>query len=242
MGGANVAAHILLTRPMARAPGLAQRFTSNGHRVSHAPVTYIAVLDTPRPAGAFDGLIVTSASAVMAAAPQLDTAMPCLATGPATAKALREAGFTRVEHFSGEMDHLLSHLKDKVDAGARRWLYPCGRTLSHTPEALMARSGAAIAPWPIYDAQDAGPWPEETATMLRAGGFDWTLFLSVRTAELFVRNCQAAQLWPQGAPGKAACISGRVAQAIDALGFKEICVGEEKTTSSLVAAMGLTYC
>lgn len=234
--------HILLTRPLARAPALAQRFLKAGHRVSHAPVTQIAALDTPHPSGAFDGLIVTSASAVIAAAPLLDNTMPCLATGPATAKALREAGFKQVEHFSGEIDRLLDHLKRQVSSGARAWLYPCGRKLSHTPEALMARSGATIAAWPIYDAQDAGPWPEETIEMLRAGGIDWTLFLSTRTAQLFARNCQIAQLWPQGAPGRAACISRNVAQAVEGLGYKESCVGEEKTTSSLVAAMGLTYC
>lgn len=237
---------VLLTRPLERPPAFAQSLRDAGHGVHHAPVTRIAAIATPLPGIAdVDGLLLTSAAGVDAM-PQAITSLllykPCLATGPATAKALYDRGFTQVEEFSGEIDALLVQMKSKVEQGLRHWLYPCGTALSHKPDALMARSGAYITPFPVYSAEDCGPWPASIRNLLAEQAFDWTVFLSVRTAELFVRNIQAAGLWTGGAPGAAACISARVAAAIEPLGFESACIGEEKTTSSLVAAMGLTYC
>lgn len=226
---------------MSRAHSLEKRFVNAGHSVFHAPVTQINARAAAKPVGLHDGLIVTSASAVDCL-PEVDTDLPCLATGPATATALQGRGFKTVSHFSGEMSALLDHLAAQVRSGARRWLYPCGTTLSYTPKTLMDASGAQIDAWPVYSADDAGPWTTQTLEALTTEHIDWTVFLSIRTAKLFVRNARSAQIWPDGPPGKAACISAGVADPLRTLGYGEICVGEEKTTSSLVAAMGLTYC
>lgn len=232
---------------MLRANEIAQRFTAAGHSVSHAPVMEIASVPCAAPADAanYDGLIVTSASAAVclpADVIRVLASKPCLATGPSTAATLKRLGFDNISHFAGEMGGLLAHLSALVRAGRPRWLYPCGSVLSHTPEAMTAQSGAHIDTLEVYAARDLGPWPTQITDMLAQTPFDWSVFLSARTADLFVRNIHKAGLWSASAPGAAACISARVARAIEPLGFTKVCIAPEKTTSSLVDAMGVTYC
>ncbi|MEM9877955.1 MAG: uroporphyrinogen-III synthase [Pseudomonadota bacterium] len=237
-------ASILLTRPISRASALAARFESAGHTVFHAPVTDIQTVAPPQVSiKTIDGLLFTSASAA-AHMPEAAVAAlrgkPCFATGPATADALSGLGFATIDHFDGDITRLLSALKMKVKTYQRRWLYPCGTDLSHAPEEMMDQTGAEITPWPVYSAVDTGLWADDLVHSLRMQRFDWSLFLSVRTADLFVRNIRSAHIWQDGAPGAAGAISTRVAETIAPLGFSDIRIGQEKTTSSLVAAMGLT--
>jgi len=238
-------ANILLTRPMSRVAALEKRFVDSGHTIFHAPVTEIETIAPPDVAlKAVDGVLFTSASAAQHM-PETVIAMlqnkPCFATGPATQAALKERGFKAIEQFSGEIEHLLAALRSRVKGKQRRWLYPCGADLSYAPDDMAAQTGAQITPWPVYSAVDTGIWGEDIIHMLRMQPMDWSLFLSVRTAELFVRNIRQTGLWRGGAPGAAGAISVRVAEAIAPLGFSDVRIGAEKTTSSLVAAMGLTY-
>lgn len=239
-------AAVLLTRPAETPSAFVDALAAAGHSITHAPVMRIISLATPLPGICnMDGLLFTSAAAVEALPDFMDGPLrqkPCLATGPATAKALAGRGFAHIEEFSGEMDALVAALKMRAEQGFAQWLYPCGTVLSHQPEDLMARSGAHITPFPVYSAEDCGLWADAIINTLATQTFDWTMFLSVRTAELFVRNIKEAGLWVDGPPGAAACISERVAAAIAPIGFRDVRVGEEKTTSSLVAATGLTYC
>ena len=92
-------ARILITRPEEDAASLADILTGLGHEVRVEPLLSVrlhdgAALDTADA----QALLFTSANGVRAAA-QLTTSrhLPALCVGDATAKAAREAGFTRVE-------------------------------------------------------------------------------------------------------------------------------------------------
>lgn len=215
---------------------------AKGHSVINAPVTaIIGESPTIPPLDDVAGTIFSSAAAVPHVPARVRLAcqhLPCLAVGPATAIALERDGWTGVSHFGGEMTRLLEALAAHTSSG--RWLYPCGRQLAHDPVVMASRAGKEIHRLTVYEAQALGPWTQDTVDALRSVKIEAALFLSVRTADLVIENCAQAGLWSGGAPGVAGCISGRVADAIAPLGYRDIVVSTEKTTSSLVAAMGLS--
>ncbi|MEM7568974.1 MAG: uroporphyrinogen-III synthase [Pseudomonadota bacterium] len=234
---------VLLSRPPSSADRLITLLEDLGHTVINAPVTTIEALSVPQQHSLdpIAGSIVSSAAAVPHIPKELADSLkskPALAVGPTTATALTQAGWRDVQHFGGEMLALLAALAQRFEAGP--WAYPCGAQLAHAPEDMARQTGASIVPIPVYEARTCGPWPAPTVAALQSQAIDVTLFLSVRSAKLFIENVRAAQLWPQGAPGAAGCISQAVAEAIAPLSYKERVVSQEKTTSSLVAAMRLS--
>ncbi|MEO0412577.1 MAG: uroporphyrinogen-III synthase [Pseudomonadota bacterium] len=234
---------VLLSRPANRADRLIETLQGYGHRVINAPVTAIEAVPAPTLPSLrmISGTIFSSAAAVPyvpQALKQAAQARPALAVGPVTAEALERDGWQSVTHFGGEMPALLAFLAEQPKDAP--WLYPCGAQLAHAPEDMAERSGATIAAITVYEARTLGPWPPSLLDRLRAAQIDITLFLSVRTARLFCDQVAQAGLWPMGMPGAAGCISGAVAEALDPLRYKEIIVSQEKTTSSLVAALGLS--
>lgn len=234
---------VLLSRPANRADRLIDMLETHGHDVINAPVTTIAPVATPTmpDLSAMSGTIFSSAAAVPhvpLALKQAAQARPALAVGPVTAEALERDGWQGVTHFGGEMTALLAFLAEQPKSGP--WMYPCGAQLAHSPDEMAERSGATIKPVTVYEARTLGPWAPSLVKALQTAPIDITLFLSVRTARLFCDQVSKAALWPSGAPGVAGCISPAVREALGPLGYKEMIVSQEKTTSSLVAALGLS--
>lgn len=234
---------VLLSRPTGRADRLIDLLTAAGHSVINAPVTRIEpvdVTDLP-PLDGLSGTIFSSAAAVPHVPDSLKAAalaLPALAVGPVTADALTADGWQNVRHFGGEMPALLEALKHSGQT--RSWAYPCGAQTAHDPADMAAVSRTDIYPITVYAAKTCPDWNAEQVALLQRATIDVTVFLSVRTAQLFIAQCERAGLWQAGAPGVAGCISARVAEAIAPLGYASLAVSREKTTSSLVAALGLT--
>ncbi|MEM9288159.1 MAG: uroporphyrinogen-III synthase [Pseudomonadota bacterium] len=235
-------AKVLLTRPALRAAQLIARLEALGHEVHNVPVMEIVGLEAAdMPSQSPQGTLFTSAAAVPFVPepllPHLQP-LPALAVGPATAEALGAAGWRDVQHFGGEIGALLAALRERPKLGP--WLYPCGTELSHDPDDLAQQSGAEILPVPVYGARVRPAWDAATQALVGQSDWDFTFFMSARTATLFAEQIQAAGLWAAGPPGTALAISPAVAKAVEPLNFHTLRIAGEKTTSSLVAAMAVT--
>jgi uroporphyrinogen-III synthase len=85
---------LLVIRPQPGADATAARIEAAGHEADVMPLFAVQPMSWTPPAGAFDGLLLTSANAVRQAGPQLQfySKLPVWAVGDRTANAARRQG------------------------------------------------------------------------------------------------------------------------------------------------------
>ncbi len=179
---------VLVTRPDPAAQRTIARLEQRGFRVLHQPLLTIERLEAPLPNGSFDVIIVSSAHAVPALSDHWSTArsLPVLATGQATANALKTAGFTDVIAANGGLIELVGWLvtTDRKPT-PRNVLFPRACQTAHDLGALLAPYGVKVENWPVYEAIPADKFSDDVAKAFNEGSVGHVLLYSARTAQTF---------------------------------------------------------
>ena len=164
---------ILVLRPQPGADETAARARALGLEPVVAPLFAVRPLAwTPPDPGAFDAVMLTSASAARQGAEGLAgfKALPCYAVGEATAAAAEEAGFTDIRVGPDDGKSLLLMM---AEDGVRAAFHACGED-----HLAFGHPDVAIARVPVYAAEVAGSLPVPAEDML-------ALLHSPRAAALF---------------------------------------------------------
>jgi uroporphyrinogen-III synthase len=165
---------VLITRPSHQAAPLCRLFEAAGAAVARLPAIEIRPLDDPRTWAArlgaledFDLIIFASANAVRYGGALLEQGrdLPLAAIGPATARALNQAGYrVSVQPLEGlDSESLLRHPTLSLIAGHRLLLVK-GQGGRELLEQELARRGAVLTLAEVYRRERPAP----TAAELRA--------------------------------------------------------------------------
>ena len=229
---------VLVTRPMPGAERTAQRLEGMGHVALRAPLLTVRPTGEPRPPGAVDALLVTSAQAV----PLLDglpCGLPVYAVGERTAAHLREAGFSEVR--TGEGDAAaLARLIGQAHPPGRALLHVAGRDRKPEPAASLEAFGFRVSVWTAYEAVAVPSLPETVRQALLGHKLDIILHFSRRTAATLLHLAEAEGLAPALATIRHLCLSEDVAAALADTGLQPRVAPRPDEESLLGLIDGLT--
>ena len=164
---------VLITRPSHQAGPLCRLFEAEGASVSRFPGIAVLPLDVGRAwavdaPGAFDLILFTSANAVRYGAALLNEQrdLPLAAIGPATARALNQAGYRVAVEPSGDFDSesLLRHPRLASLAGQRVLLIK-GQGGRELLEQELARRGAELTLAEVYRRECPAPEAAELRSL-----------------------------------------------------------------------------
>ncbi|MBI3676335.1 MAG: uroporphyrinogen-III synthase [Proteobacteria bacterium] len=231
---------ILVTRPIEDAPQTAKRLESLGHQAIVAPLLEIRF----RSGGdislqGVQAILATSANGVRALASRTthrDVAV--FAVGPQTSQAARQAGFKTVKSAQGDAGALAE--------ATLNWAKPDGGDLLHAAASKtkgdLARTlcahGFQVRTETLYEAAPVSRLPRLAARALQDNDVDAALFFSPRTASIFAKCVEAADLRASCARIIAACISEAAAKALQPLKFREIRVAAKPNQEAVLALIG----
>jgi uroporphyrinogen III methyltransferase/synthase len=250
-GGPLAGRTVAVTRAREQSDALTAALAALGADVVVAPA--IELTDPPswqpldealRRLATFDWILWTSANAVerlrarlelLGLSPQVLPRLPArsLALGPATARALADAGLTaETVALDYRAEGVLAALADEPLEGRAIWLPRALEARDVVPETLRAR-GAEVVVTPVYAAR---PSPEGVAPArdaLAAGRLDAVTFTSGAIARAFVAALDGASLENV----VRASIGPVTSDALRALGLAPQVEAREATVPALVAAL-----
>ncbi|MFN3889746.1 MAG: uroporphyrinogen-III synthase [Beijerinckiaceae bacterium] len=186
---------VLVLRPDDGARRTAARLAALGHEAIASPVMETVATGEPPPAGAFDGVIATSAQALRFADPaalQPFLHLPVMCVGARTAQAAREAGFAGIRIEAPDAAQLALDVTQSPPVN--RLLYLAGRERKPGLETALKEEGVAVAPWVVYEARALPALRENALNALRRRRVDAALHFSRRSAALFCEQVAAAGL------------------------------------------------
>lgn len=222
---------VLVTRPEPAASATAAALAGHGHQALLAPLLATAPRLWVAPATAPQALLVTSANAVRHGGEGLLAyrSFPVFAVGPATAAALRAAGFGDVRDGGGDVAAALAAAHG---AGVSALLHLAGadRTRTRLP------AGMTVEVRTVYAARRARALPDTARAALAAGAIDVVLLYSVRSAQAFAALAERAGV-ARGALHVAA-LSAKVAAAAGD-GWQQVSIAATPNEAALFAAAGL---
>lgn len=228
---------VLVLRPGEAAARTQEFLARLGHEAVAAPLLIYTRTKTPRPSGAFDAMLATSAQAF--AGFQADgnsEILPLYVVGARTAQAASEAGFREPEIVAPDAKALAQALAQSLSSPANL-LYPAGRDRKPDLEQSLAAAGFSVIPWIVYEAQPASVLPDEIAQALRTGSIDAALHYSRRSAEIFCALIEQANLAEPARRLRHVAISHDCAQGLSGLGAGEICVAATPDGSAMAALL-----
>lgn len=229
-------ARILITRPEEDAASLAGILTGLGHEVRIEPLLSVrlrdgAALDTADA----QALLFTSANGVRAAARlTASRSLPTLCVGDATAKAAREAGFSRVESASGDVHGLAALVRATCRPDGGPLLHVAGSVSAGDLGGDLAASGFEVRRAVVYEAVAAERLSDEAQAVLASRRVDAVTLFSPRTARTFARIVQEAGLGGMLDTVDLLCLSAAVAEALGALPRRRVLVAAEPTQTALI--------
>ncbi len=240
---------VIVTRPEEDAAGLIDRLKAAGCHVLAAPMLKIRFrADVDVPALPFQAVAITSANGARALArlPAMARLKDAVAVvvGPASERAAREAGFTRVLRArKGDVSGVIEAIRTHLDPAAGPVLYASGAITRGDLEGELARSGFSVSRAVLYEAVPATSLTPETRDHFSAGRPAWVTLFSPRTARIWADVVQAEDLAEPAGRLDYACLSENVRQSLlEAMPVQmsgRIVVAASPDGSALLAAMGL---
>jgi uroporphyrinogen-III synthase len=180
---------ILLTRPEPDASETAARLQAGGHEVVVAPLLTIAIAPPPSDPPDPKAIILTSRNGVRALATWPQAAgwhdLPVFATGVATARAAREAGFSDVRTAASDAADLADHFMAHIDKDMRPILYPAARARTGALTEGLRANGYDVRTIEAYSAEMARTLGADAMDAVRRQSIEGVLLYSNRTAEAF---------------------------------------------------------
>jgi len=227
---------LLLTRPLAQSVGMARELRASGFRVWIAPMLRIRPLQfdphlfvRPR------SIIVTSANAVPALGAIVPASRQMFTVGPDTGLALRRAGFDNVVSASGTAAELLDLVKENWRPSDGPIVYASGQDVSLDISQALGRAGYDCSRVAVYEARRSQRLNAPTAALLADGRIDAVLFMSMRTAETFVKLARMSEVADACRSVVSVSLSNKIAAALGALSWKSSFVASSPTREGMLA-------
>ncbi len=231
---------VLVTRPQEDAAETATLLAARGHAAISAPLLGVRYHDGEAlDLTGVQALLATSVNGIRAFVRRSASRdIPVFAVGSQTAQAARAAGFKDVRNADGNSQDLA--------AAVRGWAAPDAGTLLHIAGAeaegrladLLTAAGYTVRTSVLYDVPAAAALLPAAREALEAGTLDATLFLSARSAAVFVDIVTQAGLTAACRRLIAVCISEAAAKPLTGLGFKEIRIAARPNQASLLDCLG----
>ena len=229
---------VLVLRPQQAAARTQERLVRLGHQVIAAPILIYARTGAPRPAGAFDAMLATSAQAFVGFQPDENMrSLPLYVVGARTAQAAIEAGLREPEIIAADAKELAQAIAQSLQPPANL-LYPAGAERKPDLEKTLGAKGFSINPWIVYEAQPAPALPDEIAQALRAGSLDAALHYSKRSAEIFCASVAQANLAEPARRLRHVAISQDCAQGLSALNAADVRIAAAPNEDSMAELLG----
>lgn len=231
---------VLVTRPADDAMETAALLKARGHDAVIAPLLGVHYHDgEPLHLDDVQALLMTSVNGVRAFSRRTSRRdFPVFAVGSQTTEAARAAGFADVRNADGNSE-------DLADA-VRGWAKPANGILLHAAGAeaegrlaeRLTTAGFAVRTVVLYDVPAVADLPPAAREALTAGTLDAALFLSARSAAVFVACIAKAGLAPACARLTAVCISEAAAKPLAALTFNAVRIAARPNQASLLDCLG----
>lgn len=230
---------VLVLRPDDGARRTIARLHELGHEAISSPVLETVATNEPAPAGAFDGLIATSAQAFLHADPallQTFLQLPLFCVGARTAAAAREAGFRDIPIEAQDAAQLARAIAQAP--AMKRLLYLAGRDRKPGLEKALHDCGVQIAPWVVYEARAVASLSNEALDAIRDGRFDAAFHFSRRSAAIFCDLVGIAGLENEARALLHVCISTDAADGLHALSPPGLRIAEAPDEAHMIERLG----
>lgn len=227
---------VLVIRPLPNGQRTAAALRTRGHDVLLAPLMQV----NPVPAdlaGAWRGVIVTSANAIGAVpAQQLEPlqALPLFAVGERSAETARAAGFQTVHSARGDAADLLRLIAAEGAGQTESYLYLAGVERAADIEGDLRRLGIAVTTKVVYGTVPAD-FPPELIDALNRGTLDVVLHFSRRSVGNYLAGARHAGLLGAALRPRQLCIAPNVAAPLTAAGASAVEVASRPDEASLLA-------
>jgi uroporphyrinogen-III synthase len=237
---------VLVTRPSPDNERTANALRARGFKVLLAPMLRFEPVPLPADLGEDHGaLIVTSANALRAAAPQLQGSplkrLPLYAVGAQTAAVATEAGFANVISADGDA----AALAELVAAGAKKrifrkrdtLLYLAAADTSRDLAAELAARGLHVVTQTVYRMAQVATLPRAACDAFAANGIQAVLHYSRRSAEAFVVAARSGGVEISALAVPQCCISASVAEVLREAGAAQVSVAARPDENELLEGL-----
>jgi uroporphyrinogen-III synthase len=230
----------LITRPRAEAERLAALLAPLGIAAVVEPLIAVSERAVEAPdLGGVQAVLCTSANGVRALArASAERSVALFAVGDATAARARAEGFRHVESAGGDVEDLAYLVSRRLKPQGGRLLHVAGSEVAGELAKSLADGGFAVERMVLYEAQAAEAISPGTAVLITGGKIDFALFFSPRTAAVFARLVEAADV-ADGLHGTTAVSISAAADAMLAdLPFRARLIAAAPNQAALVELVG----
>jgi len=238
---------VLVTRPHPDDAATASALRARGFEVLCAPMLRFEPVSFHDDAdAAYGAVIVTSANALRAIAPQLEGSrllkLPLFAVGEHTAAAAREAGFAAVTAAKGDAgalrDLVLSGVKARQLKKGGTLLYLAGADLARDLAGELGEKGFTVVTHTTYRMVPAASLPREICDAFVAHQIEAVLHYSRRSARAFLEAARAGGVEISALALPQCCISPSVAAVLRDAGATQVTAAIESDEKALFEALG----
>ncbi|MCA1376882.1 MULTISPECIES: uroporphyrinogen-III synthase [unclassified Bradyrhizobium] len=233
---------ILVTRPHPDNAATADNLRTRGHAVLLAPALKLEpVAFQGESEVSYDAVLVTSANAIRAIAPQLPDlgllVLPLFAVGEHTAAAAREAGFAEVIVAGGDAaslrDKVMQSARDKVLKKNSTLLYLAGADLSRDLGGELGAEGFRVVTQTTYRMAPVKHLPREVCEGFAAHGIEAVLHYSRRSARAFLDAARDEGVEISALAIPHCCLSETVAGVLRDAGASQVLVAATPDETAL---------
>ena len=239
---------VLVTRPHPDNEATAKALHARGFEALLAPMLRFEPLPFQDNDADFGAIVVTSASAIRAVAPQLANSrllkLPLYAVGGHTADAAREAGFATVisadKDASALRDLVVADLPKNLSRKKRKQavlLYLAGADLARDLAGELGERGLNVVTATTYRMVALPTLPRDTCAAFRANDVEAVLHYSGRTARAFVEAVRSDGLEVSALALPQCCISATVAAVLREAGAMRVMVAASPDEIGLLGAL-----
>ncbi|MDA9492906.1 uroporphyrinogen-III synthase [Bradyrhizobium sp. CCBAU 11361] len=233
---------ILVTRPHPENEATADNLRARGHVVLLAPVLkFEPVAFHDESEANYSAIIVTSANAIRAVAPQLQDLgllkLPLFAVGEHTATAARDAGFAEVIIAGGDSaalrDKVIQSARDKVLKKKSTLLYLAGADLSRDLGGELGTEGFNVVTQTTYRMAPVKILPRDVCEGFAAHGIEAVLHYSRRSARAFLDAARGEGVEISALAIPQCCLSETVASVLRDAGASQVLVAAKPDENAL---------
>jgi uroporphyrinogen-III synthase len=226
----------LVTRPRREAEPLAARLAERGIEAVIEPM--MTIVDRPAALPDLAGvqaILCTSANGVQALARACgERSVPIFAVGDATARAAGDAGFAGVESAGGDVYDLARLVAAQLRPGDGRLLHVAGSEVAGDLAGRLGVAGFAVERAVLYETRAVDALSPEAARLIDDDAINLALFFSPRTAAIFMRLAETANVAGGLGATTALSISAAADAALGDLPFRERLIAAAPTQAALL--------
>lgn len=237
---------VLVTRPSPDDDRTAGALRARGFEALRAPMLRFEAVPFQDDVEAnYGAVIVTSANALRAVAPQIGNSrlfkLPLFAVGESTAAAAREAGFDDVIAAKGDAgslrDLVVASAKSKLLKKASPLLYLAGADLSRDLAGELGEKGFTVVTATTYRMMPVPSLPREICDAFMADGIEAVLHYSRRSARAFLEAARAGGVEISALALPQCCISAAVAAVLRDAGATQVTAAASPDENALFEAL-----